>query len=42
MIKLNGRLMKKRLNETLEIIRESEEDHKRIDDEKIQRQGEDS
>lgn len=42
MIRLNGRLMKKKLDETMEFIRESEEKQRRIENDKTQRQGEGS
>ena len=42
LIRLNGRLMKKKLDETMEFIRESEEKQKRIENGKTQRQGENS
>lgn len=38
MIRLNSQLMKKRLNETIEFIRENEQSQKRTGDEKIQKQ----
>jgi len=42
LIKLNGRLMKKRLNETMEFIRESEEKQRRGGNERIREQEENS
>lgn len=42
MIRVNGRLMKKKLNETIEFIRESEEKQKRTENGEVERQGKDS
>ncbi len=38
MIRLNSQLMKKRLDETIEFIRESEQNQKRTEDGKTQKQ----